>query len=89
MVISFENQLLIFSWDSRVARYVTTGWMWDDVFSWKLLRFLKLRVIFALKTAKIGCTSAKHASKLDTFAFGLHYLFEQDAEIYWRLMAGE
>ena len=26
------------------------------------------------KTARIGCTSAKHASKLDAFAFGLHYL---------------
>lgn len=50
-------------------------------FSWKLLRFLKLRVIFALKTAKIGCTSAKHASKLDAFAFGLHYLCrEQNKE---------
>ena len=64
-----------------VARYVSTGWMWVDVFSWKLLRFLKLRVIFALKTAKIGCTSAKHASKLDAFAFGLHYLCrEQNKE---------
>ena len=37
---------------------------------------------FAEETAKIGCTSAKHASKLDAFAFGLHYLCPENINDY-------
>ena len=41
----------------------------------------KIFLYLCWKTAKIGCTSAKHASKLDAFAFGLHYLCrEQNKE---------
>ena len=43
-----------------VARYVSTGWMWVDVFSWKLLRFLKLRVIFAVNKTRRNYDCDKH-----------------------------
>ena len=41
----------------------------------------KIFLYLCWKTAKIGCTSAKHASKLDAFAFGLHYLCRKTKHI--------
>ena len=41
----------------------------------------KIFLYLCWKTAKIGCTSAKHASKLDAFVFGLHYLCRKTKHI--------